>query len=260
MPPGVGADLAVGRVGDAEALEQLARARSGVGLGEPLQAPEQHQVLAAGQALVQRGLLAGERRPARARRRARGHVVAGDERAALRRCEQRGEDADGGRLARAVVAEQAEHGAGLDGEVELAQGVRLAERRPRPSVRTAGPAEVRTVYVIVRRTIEVHCTKCQGTTGRGANMGAWRTARARTGMASGRSRAASRARPSGPAKRRAAAGASPCSRATRSPTSRSRSPTRRASTRSPSAASRVRSAPARCRSTTTSTRATSCSS
>ena len=58
---GVGADLAVGGVRDAEALEQRARAGDRLALGEPLQAAEQHQVLAAGEALVERGLLAGER-------------------------------------------------------------------------------------------------------------------------------------------------------------------------------------------------------
>ena len=48
-------------------------------------------------------------------------VVAGDHRAALGRLQQRGEDAHGGRLAGAVVAEQAEHRALGHVEVDVAQ-------------------------------------------------------------------------------------------------------------------------------------------
>ncbi len=85
---GVGADLAVGGVSDAEPLEQLARARGRVALGEPLQAREQHQVLAAGEPLVERRLLAGQR-DLLADGSGRGDdVMAGDERAALGRGER----------------------------------------------------------------------------------------------------------------------------------------------------------------------------
>ena len=122
---GVGADLAVGGVGDAEALEQLARrARrrralescwrrpSSIRFSRPVRRSSSEACWPASDDLLAHGAGRG------------GDVVAGDERAALRRCEQGGEDADGGRLARAVVAEQAEHGAGLDGEVEARAGRR----------------------------------------------------------------------------------------------------------------------------------------
>jgi hypothetical protein len=54
--------------------------------------------------------------------------VAADQRAARGGRQQRGEDANGGGLARAVVAEEAEDGAGLDGEVEAAEGLGAPER------------------------------------------------------------------------------------------------------------------------------------
>ena len=54
-----------------------------VGLGEALEAAEQHQVLATGEALVQRGLLAGERDLLAHGAGLADDVVAADERAAL---------------------------------------------------------------------------------------------------------------------------------------------------------------------------------
>ena len=105
-------------------------------------------------------------------------VEAGHRGPALGRCGQRGEDADGRGLAGAVVAEQAEHGAGRDLEVEVAQRPQVAEalaeavgRRtrahPRPAVAVdgvAGRPVWRMVYrcsYIVRRTLAVHCTTWQ---------------------------------------------------------------------------------------------------
>ena len=69
-------------------------------------------------------------------------------------------------------------------------------------MRTAGPGEVRTVYVIVRRTVEVHCTMS-------ADRGRARPNR--------HGRPGRRARRSGRVASRAAAGAPPRCRATRSP-------------------------------------------
>ena len=66
-------------------------------------------------------------------------VVAGHERAALGGLEQRGEHADGGRLARAVGPEQAEHLARSDREGDAADG-RRARRSARPGRRRARPA------------------------------------------------------------------------------------------------------------------------
>ena len=96
-------------------------------LDELLQAAEQRQVLAPGQALVERGLLAGERDRLAHGPRLADDVVAGHERAAGGGGEERGEDADGGRLAGAVVAQQPEHGARLDAQVETAQRLGLPE-------------------------------------------------------------------------------------------------------------------------------------
>ena len=76
-PARVRAHDAVGRRGEVEALEQLVRAGARLPPGEALQPAEQDQVLAAGQLLVERRLLAGERDhladvlPGRARRRGR---------------------------------------------------------------------------------------------------------------------------------------------------------------------------------------------
>ena len=59
-------------------------------------------------------------------------VEPGDGGAALGRLAERGEDADRGGLAGAVVAEQAEDGAGRDVEVEVAQRPQVAEPLAQP--------------------------------------------------------------------------------------------------------------------------------
>ena len=59
-------------------------------------------------------------------------------RLALGRVAQRGEDADGGGLAGAVVAEQAEHGAGRHVEVEVAEGPEVVEALAEPLGPDAG--------------------------------------------------------------------------------------------------------------------------
>ena len=69
---GVVLDQLAGRLGEAERLEQLvARAPSPPAPPEAEQPPEQDQVLAAGQVLVDRGELAGQADRARAPRRPR---------------------------------------------------------------------------------------------------------------------------------------------------------------------------------------------
>ena len=170
---GVGADLAVGGVGDPEALEQRVGARERLLARDLLQPREQAQVLAAGQAVVERGLLAGEGE-AGARGRGLAHdVMACDERAAGGGGEQRREDPHGGRLAGAVVAQQAEHGARFDDEIQAAQGLGGAEGAPQVfgsySVRHSTPYDSGTLY------------ECQSLRyGRGmSRAGAARTARCR---------------------------------------------------------------------------------
>src|SRR4051812_38393023 len=63
---------------------------------------------------------------ARSWRRLLDDVEAGDARAALVRLEQGGEDAHGGRLARAVRPQQAQHGALLRLQVDAGEGVDVA--------------------------------------------------------------------------------------------------------------------------------------
>jgi AcrR family transcriptional regulator len=63
-------------------------------------------------------------------RRTRSGAEAGDLRAAAVGAQERGEDADGRRLAGAVGAEQREHGARLDPQVEAGQDGRVAEGLP----------------------------------------------------------------------------------------------------------------------------------
>ena len=115
----VGRGRLVGGLDEVELLEQLlARALPGRA-AEVLQVGHQPQVLAPGEQPVDGRELAGDAdrarapRPARCRRRGR-------RRAASPRVggEQRREDLDRGRLARAVGPEQREHGARLDVEVD----------------------------------------------------------------------------------------------------------------------------------------------
>ena len=121
---------AVGRLLEVEALEQLAGARPRLLAGEAVQTPEHPQVLAPGQVLVDRRVLPGEAdHPAHALRVAQ-HVDAAHDRAAGVRPEQRREDPDGRRLARAVRPEQPEHGALLDREVDAVERADLAAARP----------------------------------------------------------------------------------------------------------------------------------
>src|SRR4051794_24992978 len=128
----VGADEAVGRCGEVEALEHLGAALARRAGRQALQPGEQDEVLATGEALVERGLLAGEGDLLADGGGVADDVVAADERAPAVRHEEGGEDADGGRLAGAVVAEQAAGLARRDLEVdagERARGERSTSRR-----------------------------------------------------------------------------------------------------------------------------------
>jgi hypothetical protein len=117
-PTGVGADLAVGRGGEPDALEQLLGAAPALVARDPVQGHLEAQVLAPGQERVERRLL--ERRPdRRAHLRPLLHdVEAGDARAPRRRREQRRQHVHGGRLAGAVRAEEAVDLAGRDRQVD----------------------------------------------------------------------------------------------------------------------------------------------
>ena len=114
----VAADLAVGRVGEADALEQLGAAADALALGQAVQRGLEAQVLAPGQQRVERGLLErGADRLAHVGALA-DDVVARHARRARGGRQQRGEHQDGGRLAGAVRPEEAVDLAGLDAEVD----------------------------------------------------------------------------------------------------------------------------------------------
>jgi len=103
----VAAHLAVGRLHQPHALEQLAAAAFAVGAAQPVQRALQAHVLAAGQVGVERGLLQrGADRAAHRRALARD-VQPGHARAAGGRRQQRRQHQHGRRLARAVGAEEA---------------------------------------------------------------------------------------------------------------------------------------------------------
>jgi hypothetical protein len=118
---GVGLDRASGRLGQAEALEQLVRALPGARRGQPAELADHDQVGPAGEVLVQRRVLTRQADDAADLRRRGDHVVAQYLRPAPVRAQQRGEHADGRGLAGAVRAEQAVDGAGRYGKVEPGQ-------------------------------------------------------------------------------------------------------------------------------------------
>ena len=114
----VAADLAVGGIHQADALEQRVATRPALGLGHALQRGLQPHVLATGEQRVQRGLLEcrSDRAPHRG---AFAHdVVPGHARSARTRRQQRGEHQHRGRLAGPVGAEEPVDLAGLDAQVD----------------------------------------------------------------------------------------------------------------------------------------------
>ena len=114
-------------VGQVEPLEQLGGAGAGAGPAEVEQRAEEHEVLAAGEVLVDGRVLAGEADRLADALGVLDHVEAADAGVAGVGDEQGGQDADGGRLAGAVGAEHTEDGAASDGEVDALQRLRLAE-------------------------------------------------------------------------------------------------------------------------------------
>jgi hypothetical protein len=118
----------VGGVDEVEALQQLACD----GPFDAAQPGDHAQVLGAGEHAVHRGLLRRQAdRGTHLVRRAR-HVVAGHAGRACVGGEERGEDADGGRLPRAVRAEQREHLAPAHAQVQAVQDAGVAERLRQP--------------------------------------------------------------------------------------------------------------------------------
>ena len=126
-PTGVGLDRPIRRLHQIEASHQLACPPAGVGRGEVVQAPDHLQVLASREQFIQRGELPGHPDPCPHLRRLMFHIKSRDGRLAGVRVGERGQDADRGRLARAVGAQDGEDPALGDLEVDPAQGVRLAK-------------------------------------------------------------------------------------------------------------------------------------
>ena len=137
MPPEyVFADAGAG-VAQAEALEQLGRARLGGAAAVAVEAADHGQVLEPGEVLVDRRVLAREADAGAELRGLADHVEAGHAGRAGVGGEERGEDADRRRLARAVRPEHAEHGAGSGLEVDAVERAHVAERldeAARPSI------------------------------------------------------------------------------------------------------------------------------
>ena len=119
-----------------------ARARRGA---EVVQPPEQHEVLAPAEHLVDRGVLPDEPDPPPRARRIARDVDARDHRPPAVRAQQRREDPDRRRLARAVGPEQPEHAAGLH-----ATGRSRPAPRPCRTACAAPPQEyLRTPYGVI---------------------------------------------------------------------------------------------------------------
>jgi len=101
--------------------DSLGRALPGVPVGQVEQLADQHQVLGAGQVLVDARVLAGQADPPADPLRLAQHVDAGHLRVAGIRAQQGGEHPDRGGLAGAVGAEHAEHGAAAHRQVHPVQ-------------------------------------------------------------------------------------------------------------------------------------------
>ena len=118
---GVGLRPAVAGLVEAELVQQLAGAGAGVRAGEVQQPGEQLEILPAGQLLVDRGVLAGQADRAADAVGVLHDVAAGDRGGARVGTQEGREDADGGGLARAVGAEDPEHGSLGDGQVDAVE-------------------------------------------------------------------------------------------------------------------------------------------
>ena len=127
-PARVGADQALGGIGEFELLEQLRRAHGRLALGKVVEPADHLQVLGPGQVFVDRRVLAGEADLRAQQARIALDVDPGDLGAAAVGAEQGREDADGGRLPRSVRAQQGQHAAGRGPQVDAVERLDLAER------------------------------------------------------------------------------------------------------------------------------------
>ena len=113
-PAREGQQAAVGGLVEIEPVEQICGGLPGI--GDVAQLAHQHQVLPGGEHVVHRGELPVTLICSRTFGRLLRHVEPGDARRAAVGLDQRGQDVDRGRLARAVGSEQGEDRAPPDGE------------------------------------------------------------------------------------------------------------------------------------------------
>ena len=114
----VAGDLAVGRVGEPDAVEQLLRSGLALVLPHALERGLQAQVVASGQKRVERRLLQGDADQAAHLRPVLDDVVAADASGPRSRGQQRRQHMDGRGLAGAVRAEEAVDLTWRDGDVD----------------------------------------------------------------------------------------------------------------------------------------------
>ena len=115
-----------GRAGQVEGGEQVIGSLFAGGAGQAAQPAEDDQVLIPGQIVIEGGELAGHGHPCPDRIHLAHHVEPQDTGGAAVRPGQGGQDADGGGLARPVGAEEPEHLAAPDREVDPVQCPGLA--------------------------------------------------------------------------------------------------------------------------------------
>ena len=125
---GVSLGRPVGRVAQAELLEQLGGPAPGLGPAQVIQPPDDLQVLLAGELLLDGGRLAGQPDRPADRGRVAHHVIALDQRPPSVGKQQRGQDPHRRGLPRPVRTEHAEHRPAGHGKIDTAQRVHLAER------------------------------------------------------------------------------------------------------------------------------------
>ena len=118
----VGGDGAIRGVGEVETLEHVGGRGLGFGAPKAVQPSDHLEVLSTGQLGIDRRELAGKADHPAHRQLVGVDVVAEDRGVTTGRAKERRDDADKGCLPGAVRAEQAEHGAGLDAEVEAFEG------------------------------------------------------------------------------------------------------------------------------------------
>jgi hypothetical protein len=119
-------------LGEAKSLEQLRGALPGAAPWEPQQTTHEDEVLVAGEVFIDRGVLSGEADFLAHDAGVADDVVAEHRRGAGVRPEQRGQNANGRRLARPVRAQQAVHRALTNTEVYTVQGAGGAEALYKP--------------------------------------------------------------------------------------------------------------------------------